>query len=103
MAAYYFAAIRASPLLPLFFKESINTFVSDVFQVLNHTHVVFGAVTFIESFEPAAGEIPAFIAEPYQSFAKQVATPFHKNTVLPTWQATGAVSPLESFLVNVIF
>jgi hypothetical protein len=102
MAAYHFAAIRASPLLPLLFKESIDTFVSDVFQVLDHAQVVFGSVTFVEGLKSAAGEILAFIAEPYQPFPNQVAMPFHESTVLATWQATGAVSPLEPFLVQVI-
>ena len=103
MAAYYVAATRASPLLPLLLKEFIRTFVSDVFQVLNHTHVVFGAVTFVESPEPAAGEVPALIAEPYQPFTDQITMLSHENAILATRQATGTVSPLEPFLVNVMF
>jgi len=103
MAAYYFATIRASPLLLLFFKEFIDTFVSDVFQVINHTHMVFSSVTLIEVFKPAAGEVPAFITKPYKSLPNQVAMLFHENTVLAAWHATGTVSLLESFLVQVIF
>ena len=102
MTAYYSTTIRASPLLPLFFKEFIDAFVSDVFQVFNHAHVVFGSVTLIESFKSAAGEILAFITEPYKSSPNQVAMFSHENTVLAAWQATGTVSLLESFLVQVI-
>ena len=102
MAAYYSVTIRASPLFLFFLKEFINTFVSDVFQVFNHAHMVFGSVTLIECFEPAAGEILAFITEPYQSFPNQAAMVTHENAVLATWQATGAVSPLEPFLVQVM-
>ena len=103
MAAYYFATIRASPFLLFFLKEFIDTFVPDIFQVLDHAQVVFCSVTLIESFKPMTGEILAFITEPYKSFADQVAMLFHENTVLATWQATGAVSLLEPFLVKVIF
>jgi len=103
MAAYYSFTIRALPLLLLFFKESIDTFVSDVFQVLNHAQMVFGSVTLIKGFKPAAGEVRAFITETYKSLPNQVAMLFHENTVLAAWQATGAVSPLEPFLVNVSF
>jgi hypothetical protein len=68
VAAYHFAATRASPLLPLFLKESIDTFVSDVFQVLDHAQVIFGSITLVQGPKSAAGEILAFIAEPYQPF-----------------------------------
>ena len=101
MAAYYSFTIMALPCLLLFFKEFIYTFVSDIFQVLNHAHMVFGSVTLIEGFQPAAGEVLAFIAEPYKSFSNEVAMLFHESTVLAAWQATGAVSPLESLLVQV--
>jgi hypothetical protein len=103
MTAYYSATIETPPLLFFFFKELVDTFVPDVFQVLNHAQVIFGAVAFIESFEPAAGEVLAFIAEPHKPIPDQVAMLFHKNTALATWQATGAVSPLEPFLVDVVF
>ena len=102
MTAYYSVTIRASPLLSLFFKEFIDTFVSDVFQVLNHAHMVFGSVTLVEGFKPATGEVLAFITKPYNSLPNQIAMLSHENTVLATWQATGAVSLLESFLVQVI-
>jgi hypothetical protein len=65
MTADHSVTIRAPPPLLLFFKEFIDTFVSDVFQVLNHAQMVFGSVTLIKGFKPAAGEVWAFIAEPY--------------------------------------
>ena len=101
MTAYYSVTIRALPLLPLFFKEFVHPFVSDVFQVLNHAHVVSSSVTFIEGFQPAAWEVLAFITEPYQSFPNQVTMMSHENTILAPWQTTGAVCPPESFLVQV--
>jgi hypothetical protein len=102
MTAYYSLTVRASPLFPFCFKEFIHTFVSDVFQVLNHAHMVFGSVTLIKGFKPAAGEVPAVITEPYKPLPDQVTMLFHEDTVLATRQATGAVSPLEPFLVQVI-
>jgi len=103
MTAYHPTTIRASPLLVFFFKEFIDPLVSDVIQVLNHAHVVFGPVTLIEGFQPAAGEVPAFITEPYKSFPNQVAVPAHEYTVSAARQASCAVFPLETFLVQVDF
>ena len=102
MAAYYTVTVRASPLFPFFFKKFIHTFVSDVYKVLNHAHVVFSSVTLVKGFKPATGEVLAFITKPYKSLSNEVAMLFHENTVLATWQATGAVSPFEPFLVQVI-
>jgi hypothetical protein len=101
MAAYYSVTIRALPLLLLFFEEFINTFVSDIFQVLNHAHMVFGSVTHIKGFKPTAREGLAFMAETHKSLPDEVTMMFHKNTVLAAWPATGAVSALEPFLVQV--
>jgi hypothetical protein len=85
MTAYYSTTLRASPLLLLFFKEFIDTFFSDVFQVLNHAHMVFGSVTLIKGFKPVAGEVLAFITKPYKSFPNQFAMPSYENTVFTTW------------------
>jgi len=101
MAAYYSVTIRTLPLLLLFFEEFINAFVSDIFQVLNHAHMVFGSVTHIKGFEPTAREVLAFMAETHKSLPNEVTMMFHKNTVLAAWPATGAVSALEPFLVQV--
>jgi len=73
------------------------------FEVLYHAHVVFGLVTLIKGFQPAAGEVPAFITEPYKPFPNSVAMFFHEDTILAAWQAASAVFPPESFLVQVVF
>jgi len=49
VATYYPTTLRASPLLLFSFKEFINTIISDVFQVLNHAHMVKSAVALVES------------------------------------------------------
>jgi len=85
MAAYYPITIGALPLLLLSFQEFIHTFVSDAFQVLNHAQMVFGSITLIKGFKPAAGEVLAFITEPYKPFPNQVAVLFHESTVLAAW------------------
>jgi hypothetical protein len=102
MATYNSVTVMTLPLLPLFFKEFIDAFISDVYQVLNHAHVVFGPVTLIKCFKSAAGEVLAFITKPYKSLSNEVAMLFHENTVLATRQATEAVSPFEAFFVQVI-
>ena len=101
MAAYYSVAMRTLPLLLLFLEEFINTFASDVFQVLNHAHVVFGSVAPIKGFKPATGEVRAFITEPYKPFPDQVAMLAHENTILAARQTPRAISPIEPLLVQV--
>jgi hypothetical protein len=99
VAAYYSATIGTLPLLLLFLEEFINTFISDMLQVLDHTHMVFSSVTLVEGLKPAAGEALTFIAETHKSLPNEVAMMSHKSAVLAAWYATGAVSPLEPFLV----
>jgi hypothetical protein len=48
VATYHPTTLRASPLLLLSLKEFINTIIPDVFQVLNHAHMVKGAVSLIK-------------------------------------------------------
>ena len=102
MAAHHSATFRAAPLCLFLFQELLDAMLFDESKVLYHAHVVFGSVTLIEGFEPAAGKILAFITEPYKSFPNQVTVRFHKNTIFTAWQAAGAVCPLESFHFQVI-
>jgi len=102
MTAYYPTTIGAAPLGCFLFQEAPNTILFCEFEVLYHAHVVFGSVTLIEGSQPAAGEVPAFITEPYKSFPNQVTMLFHKNAILAARQAASAVCPPESFLVQVI-
>jgi len=76
MTAYYTATLSASPLLLLSFKELINTIISDVFQVLNHAHMVKSAVALVESLQPMAGEILAIVAKSHKPFPQQFTLPF---------------------------
>jgi hypothetical protein len=53
--------------------------------------MVPGAVSLIESIQPAAGECFAFKAEPDESFPEQITPLFQEGTVLAARQAAGAV------------
>jgi len=53
MAACHSAAFREAPLCFFLFKELFDTMLFDEFdefKVFYHTHVVFGAIAFIEVF-----------------------------------------------------
>ena len=63
MAAYYPATFRAAPLCFFLFQELLDAMLFDELKVLYHTQMVFGAIAFIEVFQPATGEILAFVAE----------------------------------------
>jgi len=101
MAAYYTATLRASPLLFLSFKESINTVISDVFQVINHAHMVKSAVAFVESLQPMAGEILAIVAKSHKPFPQQFTLP-SVVTILVARQAAGAVRLPKPLLLQVV-
>jgi len=76
MAAYYATTFMTSPLRHFFFQEHLYTILLYVFQVINHAHMVKSAVASVESLQPMAGEIPAFITEPHNSFPQQFTLPF---------------------------
>ena len=61
------------------------------YEVVYHTHVVFGTVSLIDGFESNTGEITALIAEPDKSFSQQIAAVTHKGAVLTARQAAGTV------------
>jgi hypothetical protein len=63
--------------------------------------MIRSAISLIEGFEATTWKIATLVTEPYKSFPDQVTMRFHKDTILATWQAAGAVCPLESFLVQV--
>ena len=63
--------------------------------------MIKSTVRLIELFKATAWEITTLITEPYKSFPNQVTMHFHKNTILATWKAAGAVCPPKSFLVQV--
>jgi hypothetical protein len=84
VATYYPITLKASPLLLLSFKEFINTIISDVFQVLNHAHMIKSAVALIECLQPTAGEILTIVAKPHKSFPQQFTLPF-VVTILTAW------------------
>jgi hypothetical protein len=68
MTAYYSTTIRAAPLCGFLFQEPLYAMFFYEFEVLYHAHVVFSLVTLIKGFQPAAGEVLAFITEPYKPF-----------------------------------
>ena len=73
----------------------------DKSKVLYHTQMIRSAIPLIEGFEATTWKITTLITETYKSFSNQVTMHFHKNAILATWQASSAVCPLESFLVQV--
>ncbi len=70
----------------------------DEFEVFYHAHMVLGAVSLIEGFQPTTGKIFALI-----SFPEEIALIFHEGTVLTAWQAAAAVCLSKSLLLKVVF
>jgi len=101
MAAYHSSTVGAVPPCRFLFQELLNAIVSDELEVLDHAHVVSGAVPRVQSLQPGAGIVAAAGAEPHQSLPKQVAASCHVGAVLAAWQATGAVGTSESLPVEI--
>jgi len=103
MTAYHLATFRAAPLCLFLFQEPLDAMLFDEFEVFYHAHMVLGAVSLIEGFQPTTGKIFALIAKPNKSFSEQIALIFHKGTVLTAWQAAAAVCLSKSLLLKVVF
>ncbi len=71
-------------------------------KVLNHAHVVFVTVSFVERLQPFARELVAFEAEPDQALLQQIATAFHVDTVLAPWDTANTVFPMATLFVQVV-
>jgi len=65
--------------------------------------MVLAAVALIEGFQTTAGKSAALMAKPNKSLPQQIALLAHEDTVLTARQATGAVLPSESLLIQVVF
>jgi len=103
MTAYHPATFRAVPLRLFFLQEPLHAMFFDESEVLNHAHMVLAAVALIEGFQTTAGKSAALMAKPNKSLPQQTALLAHEGTVLTAWQATGAVLPSESLLIQVVF
>ena len=70
MAADRPAAGWAAPLLLLSLQETLHPIIPDGIQVFDHAHVVFGAVAFIQAFQPLTGVICALKTKPDLAISK---------------------------------
>ena len=102
MTADRTAAPCAVPLLFFFFEKFRGTVFLDEVEVVNHTHVIPGAVPFIEVFQTPAREITALIAEPDKSEPELVAAPRHESTILTAGQAAYTVFSVKTLLLEII-
>jgi hypothetical protein len=75
----------------------------DELKVLYHAQVISVSVTPIQVFQPAAGEVPAFITEPHQPFPDKIAVFSHENAMLSPRPAAGATGLPEALFIEVLF
>lgn len=62
VTANHFTTALATPLFLLLFYEYIHSMVFNAVKVLHHAHMIFGAVPFVQVFEPLAGKVCALKA-----------------------------------------
>jgi len=103
MTAYHLATFRATPLCLFLFQEPLDALLFDEFEVFYHAHMVLGAVSLIEGFQPTTGKIFALIAKANKSFPKHFAPVTHMKTVLTAWQTSLTINSFKSLLVQIIF
>lgn len=97
------AAPGAAPLLR-FLLEKIGAVVFlDVVEVINHAHVIPGAVPLIEVLQTPAGEITALVAETDKPEPELVAASLHEGTILTAGHAAIAVFSVEALLLQIVF
>lgn len=101
MTADHSSAFRAAPPGLFFLQESLHPFSFDESEVLDHAHMVLGAVALIEGFQPFTGESSALIAEAELPFLQQFALITHVGTVFPSGNTAGTVFSVESLFVQV--
>ena len=103
MAAYHITTFRTVPLLFFLFQEPIKAVFLDEFEVFNHAHIVFGAVSLIKGHKANAGKIFTFITEFHLVVQKQLASFLEKRALFVSRSATLTVSHSHSFSSNIIF
>ena len=103
MAANQFTAVPTFPLFLLFFKEFVDSMVSDELQVFYHAHSVTRPVSAVDSFQPIAGKTAAFKTEKCFVVCQFGTSLFQKGTFFVSRSATRAVRHSDAFVFDVVF
>ena len=91
MATNYSAALRAAPFFRLVFQEFHHALFLNKKQIFNFTHVIKGAVAFIQVFNLPAWEIGTFIAELITAVKQILASSFYRRALFRAYPAAGAI------------
>jgi hypothetical protein len=99
MHADYFPAPGTGPFLLLSLKKPLKARLPNIQEVFNHTHAIFGSISFIHVLDPAAGEIVTFKTEggliPYPPF-----TIFYSTVGAVFGERVGSIATRTSFLFS---
>jgi len=85
MTADRCTALRTFPLRFFLFQERFDPVLFNEIQVFDHTHMVLGAVSFIQRLQTLTGECFALEAESEFSFGQQFAAISHVSAVFAPW------------------
>jgi len=102
MAADQAITIWALPNIRFFLQEQFQAIFLDKVQVFDHAHVVFGAIAFIQRFQPFAGESLAFKTKADESFCQVFALVAHVEAVFPPGNASRAIFIIETLLFQIV-
>ena len=102
MAAYGPATVRTGPLAGLVFQQRLNPQFLDIFEIFDHAHVIFLAVTRIEFLETLAGELYTLKAVFHPPLPYQLTT-LDKDTIQPPGAAPRTVFFLDPMLFGIVF
>lgn len=91
------SALSARPTARFPAQKLIQTVVSDIFQIIDLAHAVFGAVTRVQLFEPFAGEIMTGVAK------GQGALQLHGACFNPASKGRSSVRPRPAALASSFF
>jgi len=96
VTAYHGSTLRALPLYLFLFQKLPDTLLLNIFKVLNHAHPVKSAVALVDTLQPLAWKIPAFIAVLYPTAQKIITSLFQEGAFLVSGPAADAVRHPDS-------
>lgn len=103
MAADHLPAFRAAPLLRFLCQEAFDAVFFDDSEILNHAHVEFRPVTFVQALQPPAGKGLALKAKPDVALSQQCTLLTDVGAVFSSWDTPRAVFSAKTLLVQVLF
>jgi len=95
------SAGRTTPFFFLTLKERIHPIFADIVQIIDHAHMIFITIAFIQPLQALARVVLTLETEADQSQSDFFTTVGHVETVLSARDTAWAVRPMKTLLIDV--